>query len=286
MDLQSGYWQVDLCPTTRDKSALIVPSGLYSFNVLPFGLCNAPATFQRLMESVLRGLNFKTALCYIDDIVVYSGTFHQHLVDLREVFDRLREANLKLKISKCKFCAKQIEYLGHIISADGVLPNPDKIKAVSEFPVPKNVKGVRSFLGLANYYRRFVYNFAKIAVPLNNLTRKSVKFQWTPECQTAFDTLKQALTSAPILSFPHHTKPFILHVDASNSAIGMVLSQIQDNKEVVIAYAGRDLNQAERNYSTTEREALAVVGAVKSSTHTYTETNLRFVLTTMHFAGS
>ncbi|KAK3721639.1 hypothetical protein QZH41_003661 [Actinostola sp. cb2023] len=180
MDLLSGYWQIGMAEGSKERTAFITYGGLYHFNVLPFGLTNAPATFQRLMESILRGLNHDIALCYIDDIIVFSKSFTQHLIDLRKVFLRLRHANIRLKPSKCKFGSPEVKYLGHVISRDGIAPNPDKIAAVKDFPVPKNVKGVRSFLGLANYYRRFVRNFAKIAVPLNALTRKDKKRLVTP----------------------------------------------------------------------------------------------------------
>lgn len=283
IDLLSGCWQIELEPETREKTAFIInPGGLFEFTKMPFGLCNAPATFQRLMESILKNLTYKIALCYIDDIVIYSKSFPQHILDLKEVFQRLRDANIKLKAKKCKFAARSVEYLGHVISHEGVRPNPEKINAVRDFPVPKNTKSLKSFLGLSNYYRRFVRDFAKIASPLNALTRKSVRFQWTQECQQAFDTLKKALISAPILAYPNFTLPFQLHVDASDTAIGYVLAQVQDDKEVVIAYGGRDLNPAERNYSATEREALSVVFAIKRN-HPYLH-NKRFLVITDHAA--
>lgn len=161
------------------------------------------------------------------------------------------------------FARNSVEYLGHVVSKDGIQPNPDKIRAVTEFPVPKNTKGVRSFLGLANYYRRFIKGFASIAAPLNNLLRKHVRFKWDTNCQQSFDALKQALVTAPILAFPDFTRPFDLYVDASLDGIGMTLGQTQNGKVVAIAYAGRDLTPAERNYSATEREALAVVAGIK-----------------------
>lgn len=263
LDLRSGYWQIELHPTAKEKSAFITHKGLYEFTVLPFGLCNSPSTFQRLMEHVLRGLNWKTCLIYIDDIIIYSRSFEEHLQHLEDVFLRLRQANVKLKPSKCFFARNSVEYLGHVVSKDGIQPNPDKIRAVTGFPVPKNTKGVRSFLGLANYYRRFIKGFASIAAPLNNLLRKNVRFKWDTNCQQSFDALKQALVTAPILAFPDFTRPFDLYVDASLDGIGMTLGQTQNGKEVAIAYAGRDLTPAERNYSATEREALAVVAGIK-----------------------
>ena len=263
MDLMSGYWQVEMDPDSREHTAFTTYGGLYEFLVLPFGLTNAPSTYQRLMECVLRNLTYKICLIYLDDILVYSRTFENHLDHLRQVFDRLRHANLKLKPSKCKFACTKVNYLGHIVSPDGIAPDNDKISAVKDFPRPHNVKTVRSFLGLANYYRRFVKDFSKIATPLNQLLRKDHKFVWTDTCERAFNDLKEALTTAPILAFPNFKEPFHLYTDASNEGIGVTLGQLQNGKEVAIAYAGRDLNAAERNYSTTEREALGLIFGIR-----------------------
>lgn len=215
------------------------------------------------MEHVLRRLNWKTCLIYIDDIIIYSQNFKEHLIHLEDVFLNLRQANVKLKPSKCFFARDHVEYLGHIVSKDGIRPNPDKIRAVTEFPAPTNTKGVRSFLGLANYYRRFIKGFATIAAPLNHLLRKHIRFKWDANCQQAFDALKQALVTAPILAFPDFSIPFDLYVDANLDGIGMTLGQVQNGNEVAIAYAGCDLTPAERKYSGTEREALAVVAGIK-----------------------
>ena len=251
LDLRSGYWQLQMSDDSKEKTAFITHNGLYEFNRLPFGLCNSAATFQRAMTHILRGLEWDICLVYIDDLIIFSRSFDEHLLHLEQVFKRLREANVKLKPSKYHFVKPQVEYLGHIVSAEGLRPNPAKISAVKEFPIPKNVKDLRAFLGLCNYYRRFVKGFALIASPLNKLTSKNAKFSWSPECQTAFETLKQALISAPILSYPDFRLPFHLFVDASQTGIGLTLGQIVDGVERVIAYAGRDLNPAERNYSAT-----------------------------------
>ena len=263
LDMISGYWQVEMNSSSKEKTAFVTHSGLYEFTIMPFGLFNAPGTFQRLMECVLRGLTWQIALIYLDDVLVYSRTFDDHLQHLRLVFDRFRTAGLKLKPSKCHFGQKQVNYLGHVITRDGIQPDPEKIKVVQEYPVPSTVKDVRAFMGLTNYYRKFVKDFAHIASPLHDLTKKGAAFLWTEECQTAFETLKQVLTEAPILAYPDFTQPFQLATDASNDAIGMVLGQKRNGKEVVIAYAGRKLNPAERNYSVSEREALAVVDGVR-----------------------
>ena len=267
IDLISGFWQVNLHPEAREKTAFTTHAGLYEFVTMPFGLCNAPSTFQRLMECVLRGLTWHIALIYLDDVLVFSSTFDEHLTHLRLVFDRFRDSGLKLKPKKCHFGQSQVNYLGHVITPEGLHPDPEKIKAVREYPVPCNVKDVQAFMGLANYYRKFVKDFAKIASPIHDLTKKGTRFAWTEDCQLAFDTLKTALTEAPILSYPDFSWPFILSTDASDDALGMVLGQIQNDREVVIAYGGRKLNPAEKNYSVTEREALAVVDGIKHFQH-------------------
>ena len=263
MDLMSGYWQIQLDEQSREKTAFVTHAGLFEFNVMAFGLCNAPSCFQRLMECVLRGLNWKIALIYLDDVLVFSRTFEDHLQHLRLVFERFREANLKLKPKKCYFAQKKVKYLGHVISKDGIYPDPEKLSAIQEYPVPRTVKEVRAFLGLANYYRKFVKDFAKIAGPLHDLTKKGLKFYWSNDCQIAFDRLKEALTQSPILAYPDFTKEFTLATDASDEGLGYVLGQVQDGREVVIGYAGRKLLPAEKNYSVTEREALALVAGIR-----------------------
>ena len=263
LDLASGYWQIALDEKTKHKTAFITHDNLYQFKRLPFGLVNAPATFQMIMNLILKGLTWKHCLVYIDDIIVWSDNFENHLQHLDLIFQRLREANLTLKPTKCVFAKSEVTYLGHIISHDGIKVDPSKIQAVQSFPLPRNQHDIRSFLGLANYYRKFVKGFSKIALPLNRLLTKDVPFKWTNDCQRAFDELKQALTTTPVLAYPDFNKPFILSSDASNMAIGYVLSQIgDDGKEHVIAYGGRALNSAEKAYSVTEQEMLALISAV------------------------
>ena len=264
LDLASGYWQVELDNEAKEKSAFSTPSGHFEFNVMPFGLTNAPATFQRLMECVLAGLTPSECLVYLDDIIVFSTSFAEHLSRLQAVFRRLQHAGLKLKPNKCYFATKEVRYLGHIVTAEGVKPNPAKTKAVSTYPVPQDVHELRQFLGLANYYRRFVKDYSQIAEPLHQLTRKTSKgFQWTPSCQEAFEELKDRLTTPPILGYPDFSQEFILHTDASATALGAVLCQAQNGQERVISYWSRQLSKPERNYSTIEREALAAVAAIK-----------------------
>ena len=266
LDLASGYWQVELEESDKEKTAFSTTEGHFEFNVMPFGLTNAPSSFQRLMACVLSGLTSEQCLIYIDDIIVFSATFSEHLVRLRKVFQRVQDAGLKLKASKCRFVQPKVCYLGNIVSADGVEPDPAKIQAVIDYPVPTNVKELRQFLGLANYYRRFVQDYSRIASALFKLTQKAVhqSFNWTEQCTVAFKELKKKLTTPPILAFPRFDREFLLATDASDSAIGAVLSQVHDNgTEKVIAYWSRQLSKAERNYSTIEREALAIVKAVK-----------------------
>ena len=233
---------------------------------MPFGLCNAPATFQRLMQAVLAGLEGQTCFVYIDDILVCSRTFDDHLLHLKQVFERLRKAGLKLKPKKCVFLKPDIQYLGHVISKSGISPDPGKTDKIRKYPVPIDVTTLRQFLGLASYYRRFIPCFAKIAAPLHALTKKGIEFQWTCECQEAFERLKRLLCSAPVLAYPHFgsDQSFILETDASYSGLGAVLAQTGDDGCVhPIAYASRSLSSHERNYAITELETLALVWGVK-----------------------
>lgn len=262
MDLRSGYWQIEVDEADREKTAFITPEGLYEFKVMPFGLCNAPATFERMMDNLLRHLKWTMCLCYLDDIIVFSETFYEHLVRLSAVLNCIQEAGLILNSKKCVFAAQQIKILGHLVSEGSVRPDPDKVKSVTCFPVPKNIHDVRSFLGLCSYYRRFIQDFCHKAQPLQILLKGDSKYCWGPEQDNAFQELKKALTSDPVLGLYDEEAATALHTDASGYGIGAVLVQAQDGQEKVIAYASRTLTKAERNYSTTERECLAAVWAV------------------------
>ena len=220
LDLTSGYWQVEMDPDDAGKTAFCTRYGLYQWRVMPFGLCNAPSTFERLMEKVLAGLQWKIALLYLDDVIVFSSTVEQQLDRLRLVFERIRKANLQLKPKKCHLFCKEVSFLGHRVSGEGVTTEEDKVQAVKEWPVPKSVKAVRSFLGLTGYYRRFVKDYAAVASPLIALTQKAVVFKWGEEEQRAFETLKDKLVTAPILGYPDMKERFILDTDASKCAIG------------------------------------------------------------------
>ena len=262
LDARSGYWQIKLGESSREKTAFATHDGLFEFRVLPFGVCNGPATFQRVMQQALRGLSDLCSV-YVDDIIVFSRTVEDHVSHLEQVFSRLREVGLRLHPAKCRFASPQVEFLGHLITAEGILPNPAKISAVKEFRNPTNVKEVRQFLGIAGYYRRFVPNFSKVAGPLHDLTKQDVQFQWTPQCQESFDQLKVLLTSPPVLAYPDFEQKFTLYTDASGQGLGAVLEQQVDGHPHPIAYASRSLTKHEKNYGITDLEALALVWGLR-----------------------
>lgn len=290
LDLASGYWQVEVDPRDREKTAFTTPLGLFEFQRMPFGLCNAPATFQRLMQQCLSGQITESLLVYLDDIIVYSPDFATHLKHLDEVFERLWRHGLKLRPDKCKLFHRQVKFLGHVVDTKGVQPDPEKVTAVTDWPVPTTAKQLKAFLGLAGYYRRFISGFAKIARPLNVLLvgipndkrLGSHPLSWSPECQTAFDTLKDSLTKAPILAYADFTQPFVLYTDASHHGLGAVLAQVQQGRERVIAYASRSLHPAERNdsnYSSSKLELLALKWAITEKFKDYL-TGAKFVVYT------
>lgn len=263
LDLATGYWQVGMSSDSKEKTAFITHEGLYEFSVMPFGLCNAPATFQRLMEVTLCGLARSKCVVYLDDILIMGKSFQEHLNNLKEVFGRLRIAGLRLKPQKCHLVKQEVKYLGYAVSYSGISADPDKVTAVQDYPRPQTVKQLRSFLGLASYYRRFIPRFSQVAAPLYALTKKDASFKWTPTCQDTFKQLKQILTQAPVLTFPDFSKPFVLETDTSGIGLGAVLSQEHDGIRKPICYASRTLQFHEKNYGVSELEALAVVWAVK-----------------------
>ncbi|XP_048484046.1 uncharacterized protein LOC125490066 [Plutella xylostella] len=263
LDLTSGFHQILINKADAPKTAFSVPQGHFQFNRMPFGLKNAPSTFQKLMNTCLSGLQGTRCFVYLDDIVVYSHDLNSHINNLKSVFERLRNFNLKLQPGKCEFLRTEVAYLGHIIGEHGVKPNPEKIKAVSEYPIPNSPKDIKSFLGLVSYYRRFIPDFSKLAKPLTSLLKKDVPFKWQNDQQLAFESLKTKLISAPILAYPDFTQPFLLTCDASNYAISAILSQGPIGQDRPIAYASRTLNKAECNYSVTEKECLAVIYGTK-----------------------
>ena len=285
LDLASGYNQVAMAEKDKPKTAFCTPFGLFEFNRMPFGLCNAPSTFQRLMERIFGDQSMQTLLLYLDDIIIFSSSFQEHLQRLEVVLARLQEQSLKLKLKKCHFFQQEVRYLGHVISAMGVATDPDKIKVVAEWKRPTTTAELRSFLGFASYYRRFVERFAQYAAPLHQLVaelegsrkkprtggRKTLEGHWSGECEQSFAKLRELLVSAPVLGYADFSKPFVLEIDASNAGLGAVLSQEQEGQRRPIAYASRGLRPTERNmtnYSSRKLEFLALKWAV---THKFRE---------------
>ena len=280
LDLASGYHQVAMEEEDKEKTAFVCPFGLFEWNRLPFGLCGAPATFQRLMQRAMSGFLFEFLLIYLDDLLIYSGSFKEHLISLRKIMNRIREIGVKLNPAKCQLARQEVKFLGHKISAEGISTDPDKLIAVNKWDTPKTLKEVRQFMGLASYYRKFVPNFATIARPLHQLMhtvhtkypndqckgeRKTLGELWDEECDIAFTELKRKLVSPPILAYADYTKEFILNVDACNNGLGAVLSQKNESgQEQVIAYASRTVRPAEVRvkYSAMKLELLALKWAI------------------------
>ncbi|KAL6427138.1 hypothetical protein ACFW04_008640 [Cataglyphis niger] len=248
-DLASGFHQIKMAPADSHKTAFTTPFGHYEFDRMPFGLKNAPATFQRLMDLVLTGLQ--------------GEKLFEHARKYNALIERLRKANLKLQPDKCEFLKTEVTYLGHVIGRDGVKPDPKKLEAVRQFPRPKTPRNIKQFLGLAGYYRRFIPNFSKLAKPLTNLLKNDTRFEWTSAQEDSFEFLKQKLCEEPVLQYPDFSKPFILTTDASGIAVGGILSQGEINKDLPVAYASRTLTDNELKYDTYEKEALAIVYCVK-----------------------
>ncbi|KAF8781604.1 Transposon Tf2-6 polyprotein like [Argiope bruennichi] len=263
IDLKAGYHQVKVHPDDQDKTAFVCPFGTYRFKRMPFGLRNAPATFQRLIDRFRNGLEDIFTLAYLDDIIILSETFEKHLSDLQCVFERLILFKLQANREKCCFASRKVKYLGFWITQKGIEVDPEKIASIQSIPPPQNVKQVQSFLQTCSWFRRYIQNFAEISRPLSDLTKKKSPWNWGFPQQTAFETLKKCLTTPPVLKQANGTKPYIIRTDASHYALGAVLLQGTGSEEHPIEYASRLLTQAERNYSTTEREALAVVWALK-----------------------
>jgi len=277
LDLCSGFWQVEVKEEDKQKTAFTVgPLGFFECNRMPMGLTNSPATFQALMQKIVGDLHLKSCLIYLDDIIVFSSTLEEHLDRLRQVLIRIREAGLKLKPSKCHFLQKKIKFLGHVVSDNGIECDPDHIKDLLNWPIPKTVKQVQSFVGFAGFYRRYVQDFSKIARPLHQLTgyvkdkqgkKHPVPWEWTTKHQIAFHTLIKLLTQPPMLAYPDYSQPFELRTDASRDGLGAVLCQQQDGVTRVIAYASRGLKKSESNYSSNKLEYLALKWAVTEKYH-------------------
>ena len=227
LDLRSGYYHIKLGKGSRAKTAFVTPFGKYEFNMVPFGLAQAPTYFQALISKVLKGLH-SFAMAYLDDIIIFSKDEEEHLEHLRIIFQHLKEAGLKLKRSKCNFIKRHIQYLGHLISQDGIQPLLEKLESIRDMPAPRNPKEIKQFLGLAGYYHKFVPRFSDLSRPLTWLTHKDVLFEWTKECQAVFQMLKDALCEHPILRYPDPAKPYVLFMDASKYAWAGVLTQAYD----------------------------------------------------------
>ncbi|XP_053401636.1 uncharacterized protein LOC123522917 [Mercenaria mercenaria] len=259
-DLTSGYFQIPLKKEDIPKSAFTCKYGLFDMKRIPFGLSNSSSTFQKTMELVLQGLQWQTCLVYIDDIIVFGADFSEHIQRVDEVLDRIKQADMKLLPDKCHMLQTEVVFLGHVVSKEGIRPDPTNIAKIAEWPRPTTPKQIKQIVATGSYYRRYIRDFAKVARPLIELTKKDACFAWTEECEKAFMTLKKKRTDADVMGFPlNEGGEFYLDVDASGTGIGGVLSQVQSDQERVIAYASRSLNKAERNYCMTERELLAIV---------------------------
>lgn len=263
IDLLKGYYQVSLTEEAKQISAFITPDGLYQYLVMPFGMRNAPGTFQRMINQVVRGLNHVRA--YLDDLVIFNESWREHVSDLRELFSRLEAAKLTVNLAKCHFAHATINYLGHEVGMGKVAPLTAKIEAIQAIPPPKNRRELRRFLGLAGYYRRFCPNFAHVSSPLTDLISPKVEFEWSPECRESFHKLKCFLTSEPVLKTPDFNKAFQVQVDASGTGVGAVLLQEDEGSGVLhpVSYMSHKFKSHQRAYSTVEKELLALVQALE-----------------------
>lgn len=258
LDLRAGYHQILVDPVDQHKTAFQTHNGHFEYKVMPYGVTGGPATFQHVMNTILAPLLRKCVVVFIDDILIFSPTWEAHLQHVQAVFQLLDEHNFKVKLSKCAFAQKQIHYLGHVISAAGVATDPSKVADVQNWPTPQSVKVVRSFLGLAGYYRKFVRNFGLISKSLTSLLKKGETFCWTSAHEEAFQALKTALSTAPVLALPDFSTVFTIETDASDKGIGVVLQQ----EGHPIAYLSKALGPKNQLLSTHEKESLAILLAV------------------------
>ena len=259
MDLLNGFWQVMVKPEHRPKTAFVTARGLFEFVVMPFGLCNAPATFQRLMDTVIRPEYRSFIETYVDDVMTHSKTFDDHLIHIETLLQSLREHKLVVKLTKCKFAQKEVKFLGHILTHNQMRPNPEAVETIMKWerPAPgsNKKKALRGFLGMVGWYRKFICEFAKVAKPLFHLLKDDVEWEWTDECQKSFTTLRDAIAKGPVLAIADPGKRYVLHTDASEFALGAILQQEDDNGDLhPIAYASRlSVGPAETRYSATDR---------------------------------
>ena len=256
LDLRAEYHHIGLTTDLIPKTAFTSPFGKYEYVKVPFGLAQAPASFQELMTGVLKDVPF--AMAHLDDIIIYSSTPEEHLEHIRTVFEKLHHAKLSMKLSKCHFFTKEIQYLGHIPGMEGIKPLPAKTEAIRAMHSPVNPKQVRAFLGLVGYYRKFIKNFAKIVKPLTMLTRIDVRFEWKKTHHNAFMKLKEAIIQAPILRYPDMTKPYIVYTDASDDACRAQLSQIHDGTKFPVVFLSHTFTDTQRRWSTLEHHHFAI----------------------------
>ncbi|GET63396.1 hypothetical protein GLOIN_2v1765994 [Rhizophagus irregularis DAOM 181602=DAOM 197198] len=283
LDLASGFNQIEMAEEDIEKTAFICSAGLYEYNVMPFGLTNAPASFQRLMDKVLKEYLNEFVIVYIDDIMIYSENFEDHLKHIKLVLEKLKEASLILKLKKCIFGKTEIEFLGHVVGKNGLKPSPGKVEKIQKLTAPINIKGVRSILGLCTYYRKFIKDFSKIVKPITSLLRKDEKFEWGIKQHEALEILKRKLTEEPVLRQPDWLRKFILITDASGIGLGAVLAQKDDKgQEYVIEYASKSLNRTEQRWPITEQECYAIVWGIQHF-HKYL-INRKFEVVTDHAA--
>jgi hypothetical protein len=263
LDLQSGFHQIPIEKNSRDITSFSTEKGAFRWKVLPFGLNVSPNSFSRMMNLAFSGLDPQTCFLYIDDLIVIGCSQSHHLKNLTAVFQTCRHFNLKLNPQKCQFFRTEVTYLGHKCTNYGLLPDPSKNDAIKNYPTPCDKDAARRFVAFANYYRRFIKNFAAIAKPINNLTKKTTEFKWSEECENSFQKLKNALLTPPILQYPNFSKQFILTVDASNLACGAVLSQEQGDIDLPISFASKTFQKGDLNKPTIEKELLAIYWAIK-----------------------
>ena len=282
LDLTSGYHQIAVKEEHIHKTAFRTQLGQWEFIVMPFGLCNAPATFQRLINKIFTKEIGDFVCVYLDDILIFSHSIEEHLEHLRHVLTRLRESKLYAKLHKCEFLKDKVDYLGFEISTQGIHASPEKVKAVVEWPRPENVHDVRSFLGLASYYRKFIRGFSEIARPLTDLTKASKTWDWKEPQNSAFLRLKVALATAPVLLLPNFEKQFIVTTDASDAAVGAILEQDHGRGLQPIAFASRKLNGTEMRYSAYERELLGIVWALGRWRHYLEQSPHKTIIQTDH----
>ena len=263
LDLRSGYWQVDLDAESIPKTAFVCHRGLFEFLRLPFGLTNAPGQFQRLMDYVLGDLIGKVCLVYLDDIIIFSKTKAEHKRHVQMVLDKLDEAGLTVKMKKCEFGKSQVELLGYTVSAEGIAPQAQKVEVIKGLESPNSKKEVKSFLGMTGNYRQCIPNYAYIAEPLVALTRDHIRFYWSEKEEEAFQKLKQELCSRNVMAYPDPEKPYILHTDASDYAVGAILTQEQDGIDRPIQYVSKQLCKSQRAWAPIVKEAFAIIFALK-----------------------